>query len=420
MLKKTLTLTLLTLGIQAANIHTLLEGVKHHYNAQLGELGVREAGNALDLVHSQLYPKIELFGSLTHYNSPSNLRPVTPTENAAVSPDLPFGNDISRVGMSVSMPLFVMSLYTMADKAAMMRRSARAKKRLDILKDEATVVGSNANLIYLQELEKALRKKRATLATTEKIVRVKVRSGRAPRSALFKVQERMDQIDIAINAIEIQKENVLTVIRTLTGVSLRQAVSMRRHGRYRKGEFLALQPLQAKNAADRLAITAEKEKLLPSLYLKGDISRGYTESYLSGKHIHRDYGGIGLNLKMPLLDMHQYKSIEQARIYALKSGTELAKTAEELHSKADALSRQLRLLERSVRLNRHNITNQKKLLAIAKTSYDDGRMTLEEYLRYVDALFDARANLYKSKAQYWQTLAQLAFLYGNDLEKIVR
>uniref|UniRef100_UPI0025E84825 TolC family protein n=1 Tax=Nitratifractor sp. TaxID=2268144 RepID=UPI0025E84825 len=123
---------------------------------------------------------------------------------------------------------------------------------------------------------------------------------------------------------------------------------------------------------------------------------------------------------IPLFDMHQYKSIEQARIHALKSGTELAKTAEELRSRADALSRQLRLLAKSVRLNRHNITNQKKLLAIAKTSYDDGRMTLEEYLRYVDALFDARANLYKSKAQYWQTLAQLAFLYGNDLERIVR
>lgn len=420
MLKKTLTLSLLTLSIQAANIHTLLEGVKHHYNAQLGELSVREAGNALDLVHSQLYPKIELFGNLTHYNSPTNLRPATPTENANVAPNFPFSNDISRVGATVSMPIFVMSLYTLADKAAMMQHSARAKKRLDILKDEATVVGSNANLIYLQELAKALRKKRATLATTEKIVRIKVRSGRAPRSALFKVQERMDQIDIAINAIEIQKENILSVLQTLTGVSIRHAVAMRHHGRYRKGEFLALQPLKAKNIADRLAVKAEKEKLLPSLYLKGDISRGYGKSYLSGNHVQRDYGGIGLNLKIPLFDMHQYKSIEQARIHALKSGTELAKTAEELRSRADALSRQLRLLAKSVRLNRHNITNQKKLLAIAKTSYDDGRMTLEEYLRYVDALFDARANLYKSKAQYWQTLAQLAFLYGNDLERIVR
>uniref|UniRef100_UPI0025F090AA TolC family protein n=1 Tax=Nitratifractor sp. TaxID=2268144 RepID=UPI0025F090AA len=152
MLKKTLTLSLLTLSIQAANIHTLLEGVKHHYNAQLGELSVREAGNALDLVHSQLYPKIELFGNLTHYNSPTNLRPATPTENANVAPNFPFSNDISRVGATVSMPIFVMSLYTLADKAAMMQHSARAKKRLDILKDEATVVGSNANLIYLQEL----------------------------------------------------------------------------------------------------------------------------------------------------------------------------------------------------------------------------------------------------------------------------
>ncbi|WP_456431781.1 TolC family protein [Nitratifractor sp.] len=420
MLKRALTLSLLTLSIHAADIHTLLQGVKHHYTARLGELGVQEAANALELVRSQLYPKIGLFGSVTHYNSPTNLRPTTPTETAAVAPDFPFSKNVERIGATVSMPIFVKSLYTLADKATFMQRSAQDKKRLDILKDEATVVGSNANLIYLQELERALRKKRSTLMTTRRIVEVKVRSGRAPRSALFKIQDQLDQIDIAINAIEIQKENILSILQTLTGVSLRHAVAMRHHGRLRRGDFLALKPLRAKTAADRLALRAEKEKLLPSFYLQGNFSRGYGKSYQSDRHIHRDYGSIGLNVKMPLFDMHQYRSIERARIHALRSGTQLAKTAEELRAKARALSRQLRLLEHSVRLNRRNIANQRKLLAIAKTSYDDGRMTLEEYLRYVDALFDARANLYKSKAQYWQTLAQLAFLYGNDLERIVR
>jgi len=104
----------------------------------------------------------------------------------------------------------------------------------------------------------------------------------------------------------------------------------------------------------------------------------------------------------------------------MKSATELAKTADELKIKAKGMRRQLRFLQHSLSLHQRNITNQKKLVEIARRSYDEGRMTLEEYLRYIDALYDAKAELYKSKAAYWQTLAQLAFLYGNDLGRIVR
>ena len=420
MLKPALLSLTLAAGLSAASMQQLFDGLKHHYQTQLSELEIRQSLNALDLVRAQLYPTIRLFGSVTHYNSPTNLRPVTPTENNDVAPDFPFSRDISRIGATLSMPVFVASLYTLADKAALMQHSARAKKRVDLLKNEATLVGANANLRYLEETREALRQKRKTLKTTEKIVRYKVSSGRAPRSALLKVQDRLEQIEIAINAIEIQRENIRALIENLSGIPLSRSVAMRKSGRIIRGELAPLKPLRLRAAADRKAIDAEKEKLYPSLHLNADISRGYGESYASGRNIQRDYGGVGVTLTVPLVDVGQYRHIEQARIAAAKSQTELAMNAEELRTRARSRTRQLTLLRRSLDLHRRAITHQKQLLKIAAASYNKGRMTLEEYLRYVDALFDARARYYQSKAQYWQTLAELAFLYGNDLDTLVR
>jgi len=420
MLRTTLLSLTLAASLSAASMQQLFEGLKGHYQTRLSDLEIRQSLNALELVNAQLYPKIRLFGSVTHYNSPTNLRPVTPTENTDVAPDFPFSRNISRIGATLSMPVFVASIYTLAEKASLMERSAREKKRIDLLKNEATLVGSNANLRYLEEMRQALRQKRKTLKTTEKIVRYKVDSGRAPRSALLKVQDRLEQIEIAINSIEIQKENIRALIENLSGIDLKSAVPMRKHGTIRKGELAPLRPLEAKARADRKSIDAEREKLYPSLHLNADISRGYGESYESGRKIQRDYGGVGLTLSIPLVDVGQYRSIEKARIAAARSQTELAMNAEELRTRARSRSRQLKLLERSLTLHRRAIAHQKQLLKIAAASYNKGRMTLEEYLRYVDALFDARAQYYQSKAQYWQTLAELAFLYGNDLETLVR
>lgn len=420
MLKTALLSLTLAAGLSAASMQQLFEGLKGHYQTQLGDLEIRQSVNALALVHAQLYPTIRLFGSVTHYNSPTNLRPVTPTENAAVAPDLPFSRDISRVGATLSMPIFVASLYTLADKAAIMQRSAREKKRVDLLKNEATLVGANANLRYLEETRDALLQKYKTLKTTEKIIRYKVTSGRAPRSALLKVQERLEQIGITIDSIEIQRENIRALIENLSGIRLNRSIPMKKSRTIRKEELAPLRPLKARAEADRLAVDAQREKLYPSLHLNADISRGYGESYLSGRDVHRDYGGVGLTLSVPLVDVGQYRHIEQARIAAQKSQTELAMNAEELRTRARSRERQLKLLKRSLTLHRRAIGHQKQLLKIAAASYKKGRMPLEEYLRYVDALFDARARYYQSKAQYWQTLAELAFLYGNDFETLVR
>ena len=406
--------------LQAETVAQLLDGVKSHYRERIDRLTLEESDRALGMVQSQFWPKIRIFGSITHYNSPSNLRPVTPTENAVVAPDFPFSREIERIGATVSMPIFVTELFTLVEKARAMRQSVRAKKRLNLLKDQATVLGANANLRYLEEMEAALHSKAKTLRSTERIVRAKVRTGRASASALYKVQERLDSIRIALDNIAIQKENLRVLVESLSGVNLRRSAPMHKKGRIEEREFLALQPLKAKARADRLEAEAQKEKLYPSLHLQGDINRGYGDSYASGRRVQRDYGGIGLTLSAPLLDMPQIRNMQKARVHAMKSAIEVEKTAAELRAKAKGMRRQVQVLEHSLSLHRRNIANEKRLLAIARKSYDEGRMTLEEYLRYVDALYDAKAQLYKTQALWWQTLAQLAFLYGNDFGRIVR
>ena len=84
------------------------------------------------------------------------------------------------------------------------------------------------------------------------------------------------------------------------------------------------------------------------------------------------------------------------------------------------LQESLTLLENSIQLYQKSIQNKKKLLEIAKVNYNNARLSTEEYLRYEDAVVATEANLYKAKADKWQTLMELAVIYGNNIEEMVQ
>jgi len=428
MLKRLIPIIFTVTIADATNISTLLRGVENHYKSQMDTISIEEANSAIDIVHGQLYPKISIFGSFTHYNSPTNLRPTTPTENAKYGPppagdgsgDFPFSRDISRYGATLSMPIFVDSIFWLSDRAKAMRESAVYKREVNLLQDKATIIGANANLRYLEELKSSLNAKKRTLNTTKKIIKAKLKTGRASASALYKIKQRIDSIDIAINNIDIQRANIQMLIATLSGINIKHSVNMRKRGKIYLKELLPLKPLKAKMVADSYLAEAEKAKLYPSIHLKADYNEGSGDSYFSGNRVHKDYGSIGIVVSAPLLDMPQIRTMQQARIKSMKSAIEVAKLKDELLQKSKMLKKQLHLINRSITLHKKDINNQKKLVSIAKESYKSGRMTLEEYLRYIDALYEAKANLYKSKALYWQTLSQLAFIYGNSFERIVK
>jgi len=424
MLKKIMLISLLGITLQAATIRELLDGVRHQYSIKADEIAISQAKNAASLVKAQFWPKVDFIASYTHYSKPYTMRPLAPTESQkliAAHKPLPVSQNITRLQIALSMPIFVKSLYTLAQKAKIMQESARAKKRVDILKNQAAVIGANANWIYLENLKHSLFQKRKTLLTTLKITKAQVNLGRKPKIALFKVKEGLNKINIAINNIKIQEQNLKALIKTLSGINLKKPVRMRKIGSYKVASIAPVAPLRAKNRADFLELKAQKEKLYyPSVKLQAGYTRSYGSDYLQDKSVHTNFSSVGVMLHMPLLDMPQRKKIQKAKLAYMKGAIEIKKMADELKNKAKAMQEQLKYIAESKRYTRENIANERELLKIAKVSYEAGRMPIEEYLRYIDALYEAKADYYKVNASYWQTLAQLAFVYGNDFMRIVK
>jgi outer membrane protein TolC len=123
---------------------------------------------------------------------------------------------------------------------------------------------------------------------------------------------------------------------------------------------------------------------------------------------------------MPLYDRGKSIDIELKKIALMKSKMKLEKTKQELEAQIKSLKDGIVLLKKSKKLNDENIQNQKNLLKYAKMSFDEGRMTQEDYLRYEDALLNAKSAYFEVVSQIWQNIGKLAVIYGVDLKEIVR
>jgi len=410
--------------LQAQSIPELFDALKSHAQIKADTMMVKKSEVQKKMVTSTLYPKVDLFASYDNYNEATGMLPVPPNTLMNMVKDQsipqPFSNNIYRAGAKFSMPIFVKSIYTTAKKAEAMQRSAKAKKRINILQNEALIVGANANFLYLVALQKALDGKEKSLRATQETVEIKVNNGRSPASALYKINDSLHEIAIAKNNIELQKQKLISSIASLTGVTLEKPVVMQELKSYIKGEFGSLEPMQEKIKADRVNVKAQKEKLYPALYAHGSYIFSSAKAYNNDKDINEEYGNVGVVLNIPLLEVHQYESIDLAKVELRASEVELEKLREELRAQANMLEASLPLLENSRKLYKESVEDKQKLLEIAKVAYESGRMSTEEYLRYEDAVVSQKANLYKTEATKWQTVMQLAVIYGNNIEEMVK
>ena len=410
--------------LQAQSIPELFDALKSHAQIKADTMMVKKSEVQKKMVTSTLYPKVDLFASYDNYNEATGMLPVPPNTLMNMVKDQsipqPFSNNIYRAGAKFSMPIFVKSIYTTAKKAEAMQRSAKAKKRINILQNEALIVGANANFLYLVALQKALDGKEKSLRATQETVEIKVNNGRSPASALYKINDSLHEIAIAKNNIELQKQKLISSIASLTGVTLEKPVVMQELKSYTKGEFGSLKPMQEKIKADRVNVKAQKEKLYPALYAHGSYIFSSAKAYNNDKDINEEYGNVGVVLNIPLLEVHQYESIDLAKVELRASEVELEKLREELRAQANMLEASLPLLENSRKLYKESVEDKQKLLEIAKVAYESGRMSTEEYLRYEDAVVSQKANLYKTEATKWQTVMQLAVIYGNNIEEMVK
>jgi len=410
--------------VEAQTIPELFNALKSHAQVQSDTMMVKKSAMQKKMVESSLYPKIDLFASYDNYNEATGMLPVPPNTLMDMVKDQaiaqPFSKNIYRAGAQFSMPIFVKSLYTTAKKAQAMQKSAQAKKRINILKNEAVIVGANANFLYLVSLKKALDGKEKSLLETQKTLQIKVNNGRSPASSLYKIEDSLNEIAISKNNIELQKKKLISSIESLTGITLTSPVLMQQVGSYEKGVFGSLKPLEEKIRANRINIQVQKEKLYPSIVAHGNYTFSKAKAYNNNKNIDERYSNIGVVVNVPLLAMNQYSALSLAKIEFHASEVELEKSREELEARAHMLQTSLGLLDNSLKLYTQSIENKKRLLAIAKVNYKSGRLSTEEYLRYEDAVVAQEANLYKTEATKWQTLMELAVIYANNIEEIVK
>ncbi len=409
---------------EIAHIVQLFDSLKTHPVSTEDNIRVNQALAGKSMAYSKLYPTIDAFGRYDYASVPTGMLPVPPNPLLTMVKNpteaQPFSQDIFRVGATVSMPIFVSSIFSMASKANKMVKSAKELQRVNLLKNEALIVGANANLQYINSLSEALDKKRASLEKTHEFVTLKVKNGRAPESALLNLNSGMNEVDVMKNDLAQQREEVLTLIQSLTGVRLNAPIPMTQNGTYTAGEIVALNPLREKLKADKAGFDAEWEKLLPSVFVQGNYSNNFANSYNNNKAINNDYTTIGVMVKVPIFEKDQYAQIRKSKLDYESTKNDLDKMQLELTSQISQLERNLVLIDSSIQLYSNSIKDKEQLLDIAKVSYQSDRLSTEDYLKYEDDLVLEKSKLYKAQAQKWQTLMKLNVIYGNNIEEIVK
>jgi len=411
--------------LNAYSMPELFDALKQNPNTKLDEISVQKSQIEKDKVYATLYPKINIFAKYNHFSEPTGIVPVPPNTLIKMVKDdsvaQPFGRNVYGYGASFTMPLFVKSIYTLVEQTKMMSKSSRKNKQINILQNEALLVGTNASLQYLEALKKSLESKQYSLNETYKFVKIKVDSGRGAESELYKIQDALNGVEISLNNIEITKQKAYSSVESLTSIRLDKPVAMEQISTYKEGDFQVLEPLKLKSLALSYGVKAQKEKIYwPSLSADGRYNRSNTDAYNNGKSITEDYSQVGVTLSIPLLNMNNYAGVDEAKIEAMKVKTQLDKESVSLKAQTNALQNSLDLIENSTLLYEKSVKNKQKLLNIAKISFKNGRMSMEEYLRYEDELVAQEAKLYESFMLKWQTLMKLAVIYANDIEEIVR
>lgn len=409
---------------EVKSVKELFEALKTHPQTKGDVLALEKATTGKQLAFSNLFPTITAYSSFDNYSAPTGMLPIPPNELLPMVQDQsisqPFSDQIFRAGVSISMPVFIKSIYTTANKAKHLQKSARAKQQISLLQNQAIIVSSNANLLYLDALTKALESKKQSLLKTKEIIDLKVNNGRAPGSSLLIINNGIHQVEATKNEIAINREQAISAIESLTGIRVNNALQMLETSTIDVDSLKSLEPLQQKVLADKLAYRAEKEKLLPSIILRGNYNYSSANAYNNDVSINTDFSTIGLVVSMPIFNKNQYTQIKKSKLAYNTTVNELEKLELSLKSQAIQLKNSLQLLYKSEELYQQNIQDKEEILSISKASYQSARISIEDYLKYEDDLVLEKSKLYKAQAEKWQTLMKLAVIYGNNIENIVK
>jgi len=420
-----LTILAMSINLYATNMQDLFDALKQNPTVKLDEISVNKSKIDEQKVYAKLYPKITLFTKYDNYSTPTATVPIPPNEMIKMVQNQnigqPFGYNIYRIGGSFSMPIFVKSIYTFGDMAKLMAESSKAKKEINLLQNEAILVASNANLLYLQSLTSSLNSKATSLNESKKFVKINVDSGRMAESQLYKIEDAVVQVDIALNNVNIEEQNLYAQILTLTNIKISEPIQMETATQIQEGEYRSLEPLRKKSLALKYGLKAQKEnRWYPTISANGSYTRNYTKAYNNDADVYENYGQIGVVLAFELFDAQSDTTVLEARVDAMRAQTQLEKEQLAVDANAKALLKSIELLKRSNELYEKSVENKLRLRDIAKVSFKNGRMNMLDYLEYEDDYVAQEAKLFQARAKLWQLKMKLAVIYGNNIEEMVK
>ena len=417
--------TLLSINMaHATDIQSLLSALDNRPEDKLEVLSINKSQLAQQALDDKLMPTVEVYGGYERYTSPNGLLPVAPNKLTGMVKDQsvaqPFSKGILREGVKFTWPLFIKSINSLKEKAKLLHLATKEKRKLDLYQRQAMVVGVVAQLQYLEALKSALQSKKESILQTKETINLKVEVGRTPPSALFKLNAHINDLDIAMNDIDQNINLLLSQIESLTDIELKHSVPLSLQNEIEKDNIFALKALSTKVQASKKDIDASLEASYPTVVTKGSYTYSQAFSYNNDKFITEDFGTLGVFVSMPLYDNSKKTDTQKAKLEYMKNQTLYEQTKHNLTVEAKKLSKEIELLENSMVLSQQSIEEQERLLTIAKVSLENKVSTQEEYLRYEDALADAKAKLYRFRAKKWQDIARLAVIYGNDLKGVLR
>ena len=421
-MKKALILSI-ALILNAGEITNLFEAIKKTPDTKIDKVMIQKTQSIKNEVTGSLFPKINLFASVEHFSSPTNIKPLPPTKSKEIGMQNGgywFSQNIQKIGFSASMPVFIKNIYDNKKKISYLITATKYQAKLNLLKREALLVTLVSKLNYLYTLKNALIQKRDSIKTTFNAIKVGVKIGRIPAFKALRLKDALNQIKINITDINANIDNVKSQIYKLTQIQINNKIPLQTVSDINKNTFLALKPMQKRQQADIYDTKSKKDAYIPKILLKAQGYRAFANAYNNNEHLALNFASIGIYLNWSVFDKSNNAEIEKSKIENLKDNLLIQKTLKDLNAEVMQINSTLKETKKAIVLTQNSIGIKEELLKGAKEAFKLNTLTVDEYLEYEDDLANAKAKLADLIAQKNSLTANLAFIYGNNLERIFK
>jgi len=419
-------ISLMTIGavvfLNATTISQLLKKIDEIPDTKLDNVAIKEMKINKKSVTYSLYPKLTLTGSAEHFNIPTSIRPLPPTESTKIimtHGSLPFSKNIYRIGFNFNMPLFIKEVYDNKKRMQFLLNATKYKSQINLLKRESTLIIYVSNLNYLYALKKALKTQYDSISTVYKATKTGVKVGRIPEFKLLRLKDSLISIKNRISQVETKIADMQSKIYTLTETKINQPIKFYANN-VSKGEFISLKPLKEQLKASKYEIASKKDAYLPKVFLKMQGNRAFAKAYNTNENIALNYASAGIYITWDVFNKKNGADIQKAKIARNKTSLEIAKTIKDLKAQIAYINKSLKEIEKQLVLAKQSVDLKKELLKSAKTAFELNTMTVDEYLGYENDLAKAKADLANLIALKNSLIAQKALIYGKNLKKVFK